>query len=90
MKLLCTIDRVLDLQYVWQTDRPKRSVLVTEHWRDPANSMMIDFLGQKVQLLDNLQEWSVVEIEYTIKYSEHNGRVYNNIKGHAITDILTS
>lgn len=90
MTILCVIDRIFDVQLVWQSQRPKRSVLVTEHGRDPWNSMMIDFMWPKADLLQDVEVGQCVEIEYSMHYNENNGRVYNNIKGHAINKIITS
>lgn len=89
MKILCTIDRIFDVQFVGQKNTAKRSVLVTEHGRTPSNSMMIDFMGAKADLLNAVCIGQCVEIEYSINYSQRDERVYNNIKGHAITNILT-
>lgn len=50
--------------------------------------MVIDFLGIKVDILNGVNEWDIVEIEYSIQYHDHKGRIINNVKWHAIQTLM--
>lgn len=86
--MTATVDFISDVLVVWQKQRSKKYVLITEHGRNPANSMMIDFMWPKLDLLWQISVGDIVNVEYSMDYHEHNGRIYNNIKWHAINTLF--
>lgn len=86
--MTATVDFISDLLIVWQKQRSKKYILITEHGRHPANSVMIDFMWPKIDLLSQISVGDIVDVEYSMNYHEHNDRVYNNIKWHAINNLV--
>ena len=74
---------------VGKKEMPKVTLVVSEneHTGDNAyrnNSIAIDFLWDKVDLIKDIIEDDLVTVSYNTKATEYNDRVYNNITGRKI------
>ncbi len=69
---------------VWKNDTEKVFMVIEEQVDKYPNSIMIDFIGEKVSQTDNFSEWDIVEVEYNTRATEYNGKYYNNVGGWKI------
>lgn len=86
------VESVSDIVTVWVKHTEKRSIIVVEHayeWKHP-NSLMIDFMGDKIRHLDEIEVGDVVRLHYSTRCNENNGRIYNNIKWYFIEVLQTA
>jgi len=88
MKIVCKIDHISEEMIVWEAKRRKAFVLVTEIDKNPAWSLMIDFLWPKVDILHDVREWDIVEVEYSTQYRKHKDRRINNVRWHSISSLI--
>lgn len=79
------ITTMLEKQLVWANQLPKRSIVLEEitdkEWKW---GLVIDFLKEKVDMLDEFKVWDQVRVSINTRASEYNGRWYNNITGWRI------
>lgn len=87
MQLKGKVTHKSEIQIVGKKQMEKQFIVVkeTEHEEDyKNNALAIDFLWEKVQLLDNIQENDIVTVEYNTNTNEYNGKYYNSIRGWKI------
>jgi len=48
------------------------------------NSMAMDILGDKTDMIKEYKEWDMVKVSVNFKHSEYNGRLYNRINAWRI------
>lgn len=68
----------------------KRELVIDDSWtsQDGAhhpNLVLIEYVGEKVHLLDNFLPGQRVNIDACVNGNEYNGRIYTRIKGLGIT-----
>jgi len=64
----------------------REMVVIVEEGRYPQE-INLEFVQDKVALLDSLQPGQEVTVTFDIRGREHNGRYYNNLQGWKV-DIL--
>jgi hypothetical protein len=62
----------------------REMVVTTEDGRYPQD-INLEFVQDKVALLDELREGQVVTVSFDIRGREYNGRYYNNLQGWKIS-----
>lgn len=62
----------------------KREVVVTVEDGKYPQDINLEFLQDKVSLLDNLAEGQEVKVSFDIRGREYNGRYFNNLVGWRI------
>lgn len=79
---------MLDKQLVWANSLPKRSIVLEEITdKERKGGLVVDFLKEKVDLLDEFSLGDQVKVSINTKASEYNGRRYNNITGWRIEKV---
>ncbi len=68
----------------------KRELILDDSWTDregqPRPSFVcVDFTGQNMALLDQFVPGQRVSVEIFVSGREHNGRVYNTLRGQSVT-----
>ena len=63
----------------------KREMVVTVDDGRYPQDINLEFVQDKVSLLDNLQPGQEVTVTFDIRGREYNGRYYNNLQGWKIT-----
>jgi hypothetical protein len=63
----------------------KREMVVTVEDGKYEQDINLEFLGDKVALLDDVQAGQEVTVSFDIRGREYNGRYYNNLTGWKIT-----
>jgi hypothetical protein len=59
----------------------KREMVVTVDDGRYPQDINLEFVKDKISLLDNLQPGQEVTVSFDIRGREHNGRYYNNLQG---------
>lgn len=85
MEFAGKVMKVTDSQFVGNNNLEKKTILVKETKSDEDyknNSLAIDFLGDKVALIDGVEEGDTVKVMLNFKAREAtNGNIYNGITG---------
>lgn len=68
----------------------KRELVIDDAWADREgtlhpNYVLIEFSGDKMQLLDSFQPGQRVNIDACVNGREYNGRIFTTIKGFGIS-----
>ena len=82
-ELTGTVNLLQDLQ-TFPSGFTKREVVVSVQDGQYSQEISIEFLKDKVALLDNLAPGQQVTISFNIQGREYNGRYYNNLQGWRI------
>ena len=82
-ELTGTVNLLQDLQ-TFSSGFTKREVIVSVQDGQYTQEISIEFLKDKVALLDNLVPGQQVTISFNIQGREYNGRYYNNLQGWRI------
>lgn len=77
------IKSISEAEYFGQNNTKKRTVILEAEGNYP-NSLAVDFINEKTDLLANIGVGMDVTIHINTKAREHNGRVYNSISGWKI------
>lgn len=65
---------------VWQNAMPKMSFIIEETWsKQYKDSLVIDAIKDKVDLVEKLPIGSEVAIQYNGRANEYNGKMYNGL-----------
>lgn len=65
---------------VWQNAMPKMSFIIEETWsKQYKDSLVIDAIKDKVDLVEKLPIGSEVAIKYNGRANEYNGKMYNGL-----------
>ena len=62
----------------------KREMVITVEDGNYPQDINLEFLQDKVSLLDNVSEGQEIKVFFDIRGREHNGRYYNNLVGWKI------
>lgn len=84
MEIKGQVEHITEVQTVGKNNVQKQTLIVKEttHGSDEDyknNSVAVDFMGEKVEKLQGLEEWDIVTVFYNIKTNEYNGRRYNRV-----------
>jgi hypothetical protein len=74
MRMLWKIKFISDLMQVWKETKVDKKVLCIEEQDENAqypNTLAFDFTKDKVELLDWLKEWDIVEVMYNCNYNKY-------------------
>lgn len=79
------IIKIGDIEKVGQNALDKRTVVLEEHTdKDYKWWVAIDFIKDKVHLIDDYKVWDIINVSINIKCNEHNWKHYNSINGWKI------
>lgn len=65
----------------------KITIVMEETVSQYPNSITIDFIGDKTDLVKNVEEGGEYLVHLNLKASEYNGRYYNRISGRKVETI---
>ncbi len=91
MKLYGQVTRISDLIDIpgkdWKEGNSKKILCVEEinEEADALDRIAIDFLWDKVALLDWLEIWSVVTVRFGIVYNAYEDKIYNSVRWRRIS-----
>lgn len=82
MQFVWTVKMIWPRIVVGQNNTPKVTVVFEEkNDRDFKDSLAIDFLWEKADLIDQVAEWEEVTVFFNFRATEYNGKYYNNLNG---------
>lgn len=85
MQFLWNVKVIWPRIVVGQNNTPKVTVVFEEkNDRDFKDSLAIDFLGEKADLIDQISEGEDVTVFFNFRSTEFNGKYYNNLTGRKI------
>ena len=85
MQFLWTVKVIWPRIVVGQNNTAKVTVVFEEkNDRDFKDSLSIDFLGEKADLIDQVSEGEELTVFFNFRATEFNGKYYNNLSGWKI------
>ena len=81
MQITGTITNISPKVIVGTKQTEKQSIRIEETTGQYPNSLVIDFFGKKIAVLDKYKVGDTVTVEFNSRTSSHNDKTYNNISG---------
>lgn len=63
----------------------KRQIVVTTEDEKYPQDISLEFVQDKIDLLDSISEGQIVTISFNLRGNEYNGRYFNNLQGWKIS-----
>lgn len=73
--------KVIQEQQTFESGFTKREMVVTVEDGKYPQDISLEFIQEKVALLDNISEGEEVTVSFDIRGREYNGRYFNNLQG---------